>query len=239
MDREILPNIKDTSPLRRYPPMKSHFESHRAVHTSTESTPRSETILIALSYLVVLILFPVAVFCCITTVKEYERVVILRLGRLRKRGMFGPGVLFLLPCVDEYYKVDMRTKAFDVEPQEILTKDSVTISVDAVVYYSIRNPLDSVLQVADVTESTRLLAQTTLRNVIGTKNLMEMLTAKETLSKTIEKILDDATDAWGVKVERVEILPSLKVLLVSYLEFYAGLDLIKRPYSKQLNIKIH
>ncbi|XP_037900122.1 stomatin-like [Glossina fuscipes] len=181
------------------------YKSIKPVRTTTESTPRSETILIALSYLVVLILFPVAVFCCITTVKEYERVVILRLGRLRKRGMFGPGVLFLLPCVDEYYKVDMRTKAFDVEPQEILTKDSVTISVDAVVYYSIRNPLDSVLQVADVTESTRLLAQTTLRNVIGTKNLMEMLTAKETLSKTIEKILDDATDAWGVKVERVEM----------------------------------
>lgn len=119
--------------------------------------------------------------------------------------MFGPGVVFVLPCVDEYHKVDMRTKAFDVEPQEILTKDSVTISVDAVVYYSIRNPLDSVLQVANVTESTRLLAQTTLRNVIGTKNLMEMLTAKETLSKTIEQILDDATDAWGVKVERVEM----------------------------------
>uniref|UniRef100_A0A1B0A2Y2 Band 7 domain-containing protein n=1 Tax=Glossina pallidipes TaxID=7398 RepID=A0A1B0A2Y2_GLOPL len=186
---------------------KGHSRNVRSRYHSppTESTPCSETILIALSYLVMLILFPIAVFCCLITVKEYERVVILRLGRLRKRGMFGPGVVFVLPCVDEYHKVDMRTKAFDVEPQEILTKDSVTIAVDAVVYYSIRNPLDSVLQVANVTQSTKLLAQTTLRNVIGTKNLMEMLTAKETLSKTIEQILDDATDAWGVKVERVEI----------------------------------
>uniref|UniRef100_A0A1A9UE69 Band 7 domain-containing protein n=1 Tax=Glossina austeni TaxID=7395 RepID=A0A1A9UE69_GLOAU len=181
------------------------YQSFKPVRTTTETTPCSETILIALSYLVIAILFPIAVFCCLITVKEYERVVILRLGRLRKRGMFGPGVVFVLPCIDEYHKVDMRTKAFDVEPQEILTKDSVTIAVDAVVYYSIRNPLDSVLQVSNVTESTRLLAQTTLRNVIGTKNLMEMLTAKETLSKTIEQILDEATDAWGVKVERVEM----------------------------------
>ena len=123
----------------------------------------------------------------------------------RKGGVRGPGLVFLLPCVDEYVKVDLRTQSFDVRPQEILTRDSVTIQVDAVVYYCIFNPLDSVIQISNVRDSTKLLAQTTLRNVIGTTNLMELLTAKGTLSKRIESILDEATDPWGVKVERVEM----------------------------------
>lgn len=110
-----------------------------------------------------------------------------------------------MPCIDEFVVVDLRTQSFDVHPQEILTRDSVTIQVDAVVYYSIRNPLDSVIQISNVRDSTKLLAQTTLRNVIGTTNLMELLTAKGTLSKKIENILDEATDPWGVKVERVEM----------------------------------
>lgn len=102
-------------------------------------------------------------------------------------------------------KVDLRTQSFNVPPQEVLTKDSVTIYVDAVVYFNVQNPLDAVIQVRNVVEATQLLAQTTLRNVAGTKNLTELLASKETLSKQIAVILDEATVLWGVKVERVEM----------------------------------
>lgn len=132
-------------------------------------------------------------------------VIYIRFYFPRKNGVRGPGLVFILPCVDEYVKVDLRTQSFDVHPQEVLTRDSVTIQIDAVVYYSIQNPLDSVIQIRNAHESTKLLAQTTLRNVVGTKNLMELLMAKETLSHNILVILDEATDPWGIKVERVEM----------------------------------
>lgn len=95
--------------------------------------------------------------------------------------------------------------SFDVPPQEVLTKDSVTVSVDAVVYYRINDPLKAVVQVANYSHSTRLLAATTLRNVLGTRNLSELLTEREAISHTMQLSLDEATDPWGVKVERVEI----------------------------------
>lgn len=123
----------------------------------------------------------------------------------RKGPAKGPGLVFYLPCVDTAIKVDLRTQSFNVPPQEVLTKDSVTIYVDAVVYFNIHNPSDAVIQVSDVVGATELLAQTTLRNVAGTKNLTELLASKETLSKQIALILDDITITWGVKVERVEM----------------------------------
>lgn len=101
--------------------------------------------------------------------------------------------------------MDLRTVSFDVPPQEVLTKDSVTVSVDAVVYYRISDPLKAVIQVANYSHSTRLLAATTLRNVLGTRNLSELLTEREAISHTMQTSLDDATDPWGVKVERVEM----------------------------------
>ncbi|XP_073828731.1 band 7 protein AGAP004871-like isoform X2 [Musca autumnalis] len=188
MNREILPNVP-----------KPHIRS-------TDTTPIcSEKTIVFLSIIILIITFPLSIWFCFVTVAHFQRIVIFRLGRLRKGGVRGPGLVFLLPCVDEYIKVDLRTQSFDVPPQEVLTRDSVTIQVDAVVYYSIRNPLDSVIQIRNVHESTKLLAQTTLRNVVGTKNLMELLSAKESMSRTIGVILDEATDPWGVKVERVEI----------------------------------
>lgn len=99
----------------------------------------------------------------------------------------------------------MRTVTFDVEPQEILTKDSVTIKVDAVVYYRLHDPLDAVIQVANYREATMLLGQTTLRNVAGTKMLNELMAEKDEVAHLMQQILDDATDPWGVKVERVEM----------------------------------
>lgn len=130
---------------------------------------------------------------------------IFRVGRLMSGGARGPGLFFILPCIDRYIKVDKRVISFDVPPQEILTRDSVTVSVDAVTYFKINNPVQSVCNVEDAQRSTKLLAQTTLRNELGTKNLIELLLERESISRNIQQILDTATDPWGVKVERVEV----------------------------------
>ena len=108
---------------------------------------------------------------------------IFRVGRLMSGGARGPGLFFILPCIDRYIKVDKRVISFDVPPQEILTRDSVTVSVDAVTYFKINNPVQSVCNVEDAQRSTKLLAQTTLRNELGTKNLSELLLERESISK--------------------------------------------------------
>ncbi|XP_055709314.1 band 7 protein AGAP004871-like isoform X1 [Phlebotomus papatasi] len=164
-----------------------------------------EVLATILSICLMVITLPFSLFFVFKVVAEYERAVIFRMGRLRSGGARGPGVFFVLPCIDEYCKVDLRTVSFDVPPQEVLTKDSVTVSVDAVVYYRISDPLKAVIQVANYSHSTRLLAATTLRNVLGTRNLSELLTEREAISHTMQVSLDEATDPWGVKVERVEI----------------------------------
>ncbi|RWS24124.1 band 7 protein-like protein [Leptotrombidium deliense] len=149
--------------------------------------------------------FPLSLLFCIKVVQEYERAVIFRLGRLLHGGAKGPGIFFILPCIENYTKVDLRTLTFDVPPQEVLTKDSVTVSVDAVVYYRVQNATISVANVENAHHSTRLLAQTTLRNMLGTRNLHEILSDRETISTSMQSILDEATEAWGIKVERTEM----------------------------------
>ena len=161
-------------------------------------------LMLIMSWVVIILTFPFSLFLCIQICKEYERVVMFRLGRLRG-GARGPGVFFYLPCMESYRKVDLRTVSFDVPPQEILSKDSVTVSVDAVVFINISNPVISVTNVNDAIYSTKLLAQTTLRNVLGTKTLSEILSERETIAQVTEKALDEGTDPWGVKVERVEV----------------------------------
>lgn len=178
----------------------------RAVETSQDDSPDCIAVLATImSLLLMLITLPVSIFMVFKVVAEYERAVIFRMGRLRSGGARGPGVFFVLPCIDDYSKVDLRTVSFDVPPQEVLTKDSVTISVDAVVYYRISEPLNAVIQVENYCESTRLLAATTLRNVLGTRTMAEVLTEREAISHTMQVSLDEATDPWGIKVERVEI----------------------------------
>merc|ERR1719188_596664 len=117
----------------------------------------------------------------------------------------GPGIFFIVPCIDSYKKLDLRTVSFDVPPQEILSRDSVTVSVDAVVYYRVSNPTMATNNVEDYRHSTHLLAATTLRNVLGTKCLDELLSEREQIAHYMETTLDEATDPWGVKVERVEV----------------------------------
>jgi len=164
-----------------------------------------EVILKALSMLFILLTFPVTIWFCVRMVQEYQRAVIFRLGRVKKGDAVGPGLFFIIPCIDEIQVVDLRTVSFDVPPQEILTKDSVTVSVDAVVYYKISNPMSSVCKVTNANHSTRLLASTTLRNILGTKSLQELLSDRDNTSHQILEQLDSATDPWGIHVERVEV----------------------------------
>jgi len=162
--------------------------------------------LLCCSIFFAVILFPLGgCFFVIKVITEYERAVLFRLGRLQSGGAKGPGLFCILPCTDEYRKVDLRTVSFDVPPQEILTKDSVTIAVDAVVYYRVQDATMSIANVENADGATRLLAQTTLRNMLGTKTLAEVLTDREYISNGMQTTLDEATDPWGIKVERVEI----------------------------------
>ncbi|XP_045125547.1 band 7 protein AGAP004871-like isoform X1 [Portunus trituberculatus] len=174
-------------------------------YTSTDSPGLCAFILTLISYLLIVATFPFSLCLCIKVVQEYERAVIFRLGRLLKGGAKGPGIFFIVPCIDSYRKVDLRTVSFDVPPQEILSLDSVPVSVEAVIYLRVCNPTNAETNVDDYSHSTRLLAATTLRNVLGTRNLAEILSERESISATMQSSLDDATDPWGVKVERVEI----------------------------------
>lgn len=158
-----------------------------------------------LSIVLVFVTIPFSLCFAVKVVQEYERVVIFRLGRLLSGGARGPGIFFIVPCVDSYQKVDMRTLTFDVPPQEILTKDSVTVHVDAIMYYKVSNAICAISNVDDYGQSTRLLAATTLRNVLGTKNLGDILSERESIATMMQSTLDEATDPWGVKVERVEV----------------------------------
>ncbi|XP_075710608.1 stomatin-like isoform X1 [Rhinoderma darwinii] len=161
-------------------------------------------VLIFFSFLLVFVTFPVSIWSCIKIVQEYERAVIFRLGRVRS-GAKGPGIFWVLPCTDDFCRLDLRTVSFAVPPQEVLTKDSVTIMVDAVVFYRIFNPIVTVIKVDNANQATQMLAQTTLRNMLGTKSLTEILIDREEMADHMGRILYDATKEWGIKVERVEI----------------------------------
>ena len=161
-------------------------------------------LLMLISFILIAATFPISLCACVKVVQEYERAVIFRLGRLLG-GAKGPGIFFIIPCTDEYRQVDLRTRTFDVPPQEILTKDSVTVQMDAVVYYRVRDATMAVTNVENVDGATRLLAQTTLRNMLGTKSLSEILTDREQIAHGMLASLDQATDVWGIQVERIEI----------------------------------
>lgn len=139
----------------------------------------------------------------IRIVREYERGVIFRLGRLI--GAKGPGLFFIIPFVDKMVKVDLRTITLDVPPQEVITKDNVPVHVNAVVYFRVVNPTAAVVEVLDFVEATRQISMTTLRSIVGKSELDELLTERERLNRELQKIIDEHTDPWGVKVITVEI----------------------------------
>ncbi|RLG87028.1 MAG: slipin family protein [Thermoprotei archaeon] len=139
----------------------------------------------------------------IRIVKEWERLVVLRLGRLV--GVRGPGLVILVPFVDRGLVVDLRLITIDVPKQEVITKDNVTVSVDAVVYYRVLDPERVVTRVRDYHYAIALLAQTTLRDVVGQVELDDLLVKREEINKRIQKIIDEVTSPWGVKVVAVTI----------------------------------
>jgi len=148
---------------------------------------------------VVLVLLPMA----IKIVPEYERGVIFRLGRLV--GAKGPGLFLIIPFVDRMVKVDLRVITMDVPSQEVITKDNVTVRVNAVVFLRVVDPESSVVKVLDHIRATSQISQTTLRNVLGQSELDELLSQREKLNETLQRIIDEQTDPWGIKVSAVEI----------------------------------
>jgi len=182
------------------------LRSRRSLAEEDERVDSACSVLLTIfAVFLVVITFPISLFMCIKVVKEYERAVIFRLGRIKKGGAQGPGLFFIIPCIDQCVVVDLRTVSFDVPPQEILTKDSVTVDVDAVVYYNIRNPMAAVCNVSNYSKSTKLLASTTLRNILGTKTLAELLSEREAIAGGLKTMIDTATDPWGIDIERVEV----------------------------------
>ena len=139
----------------------------------------------------------------IKVVKEYERGVIFRLGRLV--GARGPGLFFIIPIFETMVKIDLRVSVFDVPPQEVITKDNVTTRVNAVVYYRVLDPEKAVTVVERYDYATSQIALTTIRGVIGQAELDELLSERDKLHQRLQKIIDEATDPWGIKISAVEI----------------------------------
>ncbi len=159
----------------------------------------SNTIIIGIIVLALLVIIPMSV----KIVTEFERGVIFRLGRLI--GAKGPGLFLIIPFVDRMIKVDLRVVTMDVPPQEVITKDNVTVRVNAVVFFRVVDPEASVVKVLDHIRATSQISQTTLRNILGQSELDELLTQREKLNQMLQKIIDEHTDPWGVKVSTVEI----------------------------------
>jgi regulator of protease activity HflC (stomatin/prohibitin superfamily) len=136
-------------------------------------------------------------------VREYERAIKFRLGRFV--GVRGPGVFFVIPGLERFVKVDLRTVTLDVPKQRIITKDNVSVDVDAVVYMQVFNPGDAILKIENYIYATGLLAQTSVRDILGQVELDELLTKRDELNQKLQKTLDEPTDAWGVKVTAVTI----------------------------------
>jgi regulator of protease activity HflC (stomatin/prohibitin superfamily) len=152
---------------------------------------------------VVVLAVAVLVFMAVKIVPEYQRGVILRLGRLT--GAKGPGLFLIIPFIDRMIKVDLRIITMDVPSQDVITRDNVTVRVNAVVYFRVVSPDAAVVNVTDHIQATWQISQTTLRNVIGQSDLDELLSERDKLNSKIQSIVDEQTDAWGVKVRTVEI----------------------------------
>ena len=139
----------------------------------------------------------------IRILQEYERGVIFRLGRLV--GVKGPGLILLIPIVDRMVRISLRVITMDVPPQDVITKDNVSVSVNAVVYFRVMDPSKAVVAVQDYLYATSQIAQTTLRSVLGDSQLDQLLSERENINKQLQQIIDEQTDPWGIKVSMVEM----------------------------------
>lgn len=158
-------------------------------------------LVVELGFVLVLVLIVVAT--SVRILREYERGVVFMLGRFWK--VKGPGLVLLIPAVQQMVRMDLRTIVFDVPPQDVITRDNVSVKVNAVVYFRVVDPEKAVIQVERFMEATSQLAQTTLRAILGKHELDELLAERERLNLDVQKVLDEQTDAWGIKVAHVEI----------------------------------
>jgi regulator of protease activity HflC (stomatin/prohibitin superfamily) len=153
--------------------------------------------------LIPIVIVVVILFYAFRILREYERAVVFLLGRLWK--VKGPGLVIIIPIIQQMVRVDLRTRVLDVPPQDVISRDNVSVRVNAVVYYRVIDPEKAIIQVEHFGEATSQLAQTTLRSVLGQHDLDQMLQEREKLNADIRRILDEQTDAWGIKVSIVEL----------------------------------
>jgi regulator of protease activity HflC (stomatin/prohibitin superfamily) len=155
-----------------------------------------------LIFFILLILIP-----SIKIIKEYERAVIFRLGRLLvvPKGPKGPGIIIVIPFIDKFVRVNLRLVAMDVPPQDIITKDNVSVKVNAVIYFRVVEPNKAITEVDDFLYATSQLSQTTLRSILGNSELDDLLSNREHINSELQTVLDSRTDAWGIKVSAVEV----------------------------------
>jgi len=158
---------------------------------------------VAIILVIVVIFLVIVLFASIKVVQEYERGVVFRLGRLA--GVRGPGLILLIPFLERMQKVDLRTVTMDIPAQEVITKDNVTIRVNAVAYFRVLNPDAAIVNVADYIRATSQIAQTTLRSVLGQSSMDDLLAEREMINQQLAKIIDDQTEPWGIKVSIVEV----------------------------------
>jgi regulator of protease activity HflC (stomatin/prohibitin superfamily) len=159
----------------------------------------------AIVVLIAAVLFIIFILAsAVRIVNEYERGVIFRLGRVQGAAK-GPGLILLIPIVDRMVKIDLRTVSMSVPPQEVITRDNVPVRVDAVIYFRVLDPNKSVIEVENYVLATSQISQTTLRSVLGQKDLDDLLTNRETINEELQVIIDDHTEPWGVKVSAVEV----------------------------------
>jgi len=158
---------------------------------------------VLLNWMGIIVLAVIVLTSSIKVIPEYERAVLFRLGRMV--GVKGPGLFFIIPIIDRIIRVSLRIVVVDIPPQEVITRDNVTTRVNAVLYYRVVSPERAIVNVERFHDATNQLAQTTLRSVVGTAELDELLSQREKLNQTIQTIVDESTDPWGIKVTAVEI----------------------------------
>ena len=150
-----------------------------------------------------IVFFVFLILNCFRVLNEYERAVIFRLGRLLRTPK-GPGLIFVIPVVDKVVRISLRTVTLDVPPQDVITKDNVSVKVNAVVYFRVLDPNNAVTEVEDYLYATSQMAQTTLRSVMGQCTLDEILSERDMINGKLQDLIDKSTDPWGIKVSNVE-----------------------------------
>ncbi|NXY05976.1 PODO protein, partial [Pteruthius melanotis] len=164
-----------------------------------------EWLLTILSFLFIIMTFPISVWFCMKVVREYERAIVFRLGHLLPGRAKGPGLFFFLPCLDTYHKIDLRLKTLEIPFHQVVTKDMVTLEIDAVCYYRLENASLLLTTLTSISSAIQLLVQTTTKRLLAHQAFSELLLERKNISQEIKVALDAVTACWGIKVERIEI----------------------------------